>query len=113
MEKKNGKGLLLEIPVGGQVPSMISDDEYKTPMFKWLDDKPCLYGCFGINDNFVFIINGMDYVIREWLEKFYIPLTETELTVDQIIEKYINKKRTKNINDSFDNVNKKMKEEKL
>jgi hypothetical protein len=88
MEKKTGETLILEIPIGGPVPSMISEDKYKTEMFKWLDDKPCLYGCFGFNGNYVFIINGMDYVVREWVEKYIVTIPEMDMTVDEYIEKF-------------------------
>jgi hypothetical protein len=67
MEERSDETLILEIPIGGQVPSMITPDEYKTEMFKWLDDKPCLYFCIGSGENYLFIINGMRYVVREWI----------------------------------------------
>jgi hypothetical protein len=102
VEKEERESLIIEIPLNKPVPSMITDDKYKTPMFKWLDDKPCLYGCFGFDNNYTLYINGMTYVIREWLEKFYIPLTETDLTVDELIELFDHDRITKEFNENLE-----------
>jgi hypothetical protein len=58
---------------------------------KWLDDKPCIYHTIGINNSYIFVINSLDYIIREWLDKFYIPMTNSALTIDELIEKFENK----------------------
>jgi hypothetical protein len=92
MEKnKKPRPIVLEIPVDEPPPQMWHKDVEKPEFLKWLDDKPCIYNSLGIDNKYIFMINAPDYIVYEWLEKFYIPLTECELTVDEIIEIFENK----------------------
>ena len=91
MEERTWRPIILEIPVSGFLPPMWDTNEKKQIFLKWLDDKPCIYHTIGINKEYIFVINSPDYIIREWLQKFYIPMTNTELTVDELIEEFENK----------------------
>jgi hypothetical protein len=86
--EKTGKPFSIILPILKPLPSMWHDDKYKPDFCKWLDKKPCIYACAGINDHYYFTIGAPDYIIREWIEKFYIPITETDLTAEKLMKKY-------------------------
>ena len=111
-KEKTVHPIILEIPVGGPVPSMWSEDEVKTDMFKWLDDKHCIYSCINLGGEHRFVMSGPDYFIREWLEIFYIPMTETKLTVNELIEKFDSNGFTELATKNLNKIVKTMEEEK-
>jgi hypothetical protein len=111
MGKRKERPIILEIPVEGSLPPMWDKDERKQTFLKWLDDKPCIYGSIGINNEHIFVVNAPEYVIREWIEKYYIPLTDTEMTVDDVIEVFENNGLSELAEENLNETIKTMKEE--
>ena len=83
---ETGRPVTLQIPVEGQQPNMWDKDERKQEYLKWLDNKPCVYGTICLQGDFYLIVSSPDYIIREWIEKFYIPISKSILTVDEVID---------------------------
>jgi len=90
--KKDGDWtmVILEIPVCGPLPSMWDKDERKQESLKWLDDKPCMYHTIGFSDGYFLVTSSPEHIIREWLEKFIVPMLDNKFTVDELIKLFIN-----------------------
>ena len=101
MDKKLDRVIILEIPVICPLPQMWHKYEGKPMFLEWLDDKPCLYGCIKFGENYIFTINSPEYITREWIEKYLIPLNDLELTVDEAIEAFENKALSESAQESL------------
>ena len=105
MNKELDRVIILEIPVIESLPQMWHKYEGKPMFLKWLDDKPCIYGCVQIGDNYIFTMNSPEYITREWIEKYLIPMNKLELTIDEAIGMFENKGLSKT---AQENLNKKL-----